>query len=146
MPQRWVGSTSGQKGATRSRIVFLRLHRWSKRIVGKQPRTHVFSTPDFSFFAGAGEYLLNQGTHECMRSSTCALFPKVRLRIANERQESGHNQRGPTATKCPSRKYKLHESEGEFILGCAILSGNNATRFVQDRSLSATLKSMIEVD
>jgi hypothetical protein len=40
------------------RFVFFDLRVWSKKVFGSRTRTRVFSMLEFSFFAGAGEYLL----------------------------------------------------------------------------------------
>ena len=58
-PQSEVGQTQlVKKVPSGQHFIFFDLRVWSKKVFGSRTRTRVFSTLEFSFFAGAGEYLL----------------------------------------------------------------------------------------
>jgi hypothetical protein len=46
------------------RFIFLGLRMCSKKVFGSRTRTHVFSTLEFTFFAGAGEYPLRRQSED----------------------------------------------------------------------------------
>jgi len=104
-PQSEVGQTQlVKKVPSGQHFIFFDLRVWSKKVFGSRTRTRVFSTLEFSFFAGAGEYLLTSRSEltAAAPSGAADVYRFVSVPHTDSCQWSGSNNPSCALTSHPS--------------------------------------------